>query len=704
MIKRPSAATLASASLLALLTAAPAARAQPDLDDPPARVARLALAQGEVSFSPAGYNEWFPAQRNRPVTTGDQLWSDGGGRVALELDSAELLLGDDSAFSFLNLSDHVTQMQLTSGVMVIDLRALDNDMRYEVDTPNLAFTLLRPGVYRISIAPDGARTVISIARGYGEATGGGFAYTVRAGETDAFTGVEELFEDVAPLAPATSPFDRWAAQTQARFDAALDDPYLAPGQIGGGDLVAYGAWTTTPDYGPVWFPRGVDADWAPYQRGHWAYIAPWGYTWIDDQPWGFTPFHYGRWVHVGGAWGWTPGPRPQPHESWARPVYAPALVAWIGLGPNVGWVPLAPREVYVPAYHASRDYATRVNVTNTTINAAIVNTYYNTVVVNKSVNITNLRYANSTAPGAVATLPAKGLAGGLAVSSSNAWRGGALPSGAAVQFTAPAAPPARGALGGGQAARTPPAAVQLRPVVARITPPSRSMRTEVEDAARRPAPLVRIAPPATPLTTPPMTPSMAPAALATAPAPPPLSTPSPGRAPPRRGLETLGPPASQLHAAPTPTPPTAPPPSPEALPPPAPTRAPPRRTGPMDTSIPRPAAPPTVHAAEVPPPPAPAPLAAASALQREHFQQQEDLSQLQARQREQLMQQQMAEHQRADAARAAAEIEAQHRRQTLELQAQHAQALQALVARQQAEKAQIEAATNPARRRDNPKD
>ena len=55
--------------------------------------------------------------------------------------------------------------------------------------------------------------------------------------------------------------------------------------------------------------------------------------------------------HVRGRWGWLPG------DCVARPVYAPALVAWVGgprrracrsasAAPAVGWVPLAPREVY----------------------------------------------------------------------------------------------------------------------------------------------------------------------------------------------------------------------------------------------------------------------------------------------------------------------------------------------------------------------
>ena len=53
-----------------------------------------------------------------------------------------------------------------------------------------------------------------------------------------------------------------------------------------------------PEYGTVWFPHVTIVGWAPYRYGHWAWISPWGWTWVDDAPWGFAPFHYGRWVFV----------------------------------------------------------------------------------------------------------------------------------------------------------------------------------------------------------------------------------------------------------------------------------------------------------------------------------------------------------------------------------------------------------------------
>jgi hypothetical protein len=159
--------------------------------------------------------------------------------------------------------------------------------------------------------------------------------------------------------------------------------------IGAGDLGDNGVWRVDPVYGAVWVPARVPVGWAPYRYGHWAFVRPWGWTWIDDMPWGFAPFHYGRWAVVGGGgWVWVPG------AMVARPVYAPAMVAFvggsgfsmaIGVGGGVGvaaWVPLGPREVYRPYYHVSDAYVRNVNVTHVT-NVNVV-------------NVTNVTYVNRT--------------------------------------------------------------------------------------------------------------------------------------------------------------------------------------------------------------------------------------------------------------------------------------------------------------------
>src|SRR5580704_17582572 len=178
-IARKLALKLLTVLWVAIALAGFAPRSMADDDDLPSRVARLAFAQGSVSFQPAGTEDWVAAGLNRPVTTGDKLWSDNDGRIELQLDGSLIRLSSNTGFSFLNLSDRVTQIQLTAGTLLIRVRRLDESETYEIDTPNLAFSVLRPGVYRISVNEGGDSTAIKIHSGEGEVTGGGAAYSVR---------------------------------------------------------------------------------------------------------------------------------------------------------------------------------------------------------------------------------------------------------------------------------------------------------------------------------------------------------------------------------------------------------------------------------------------------------------------------------------------------------------------------------------------
>jgi hypothetical protein len=191
IIARTRAVELSTVLCVAIALAGFAPRVKANDDDPPSRVARLAYAQGSVSFQPAGTDDWVTAGLNRPVTTGDKLWSDNDGRTELQLDGSLVRLSSNTGFSFLNLSDHVTQIQLTSGTLLVQVRRLDENETYEIDTPNLAFSVLRPGVYRITVNEAGDSTAIKIRSGEGEVTGGGAAYTVHANEYDTFSGTDQ---------------------------------------------------------------------------------------------------------------------------------------------------------------------------------------------------------------------------------------------------------------------------------------------------------------------------------------------------------------------------------------------------------------------------------------------------------------------------------------------------------------------------------
>jgi len=466
---------------VALLAPRPAAA---DDDDPPGRVARLAYIQGTVSFEPAGTDDWVSAAVNRPLTTGDKLWNDNDSLSELNMGSATIRLGSNTGFSFLNLTDNMAQIQLTEGTLNIRVRRLDDDETFEVDTPNLAFTLLRPGNYKINVNEAGDATVVLVRAGQGEVTGGGSAYNIHPREVGTFTGTDQIDADVQAWDDTSDDFDNWCSDRDSRIEHSVSARYVSDDVIGYEDLDEYGGWRQTHAYGAVWFPRVTIAGWAPYHYGHWVYIAPWGYTWVDDAPWGFAPFHYGRWVTVGGVWGWVPAP-PRPTVvgvAYVRPVYAPALVAWVGGshfavgigvggGASVGWFPLGPREVYVPSYHVSRNYVTNINVSNTRVETTVVNNYYNTTVINK--NVTNVTYINQRVPGAVVATSHDAFISARSVSRNSVIINQREVTNARVGFAAPAVAPSRQAVLGAAAVvrARPPIVMENRVVVVRHAPP-----------------------------------------------------------------------------------------------------------------------------------------------------------------------------------------------------------------------------------------
>jgi len=469
--------------VLVLAASKPAAAQDDDKDDPPSRVARLSYTNGQVSFSPGGTDDWVSAVVNRPMTTGDKLWTDQGARAELHVGSAVIRLSGQTGFSFLNLDDRMMQIRVTEGTINLHVLRLDDQESIEVDTPNLAFSVLRPGRYRINVNEAGDTTVINVPEGTGEVTGGGSAYTVHPGDQGIFTGTDSLNADVEDL-QGDDDFDRWCGQRDYREEHAVARRYVSDDVIGYEDLDDNGGWRQVPEYGTVWFPHVTIVGWAPYRYGHWAWISPWGWTWVDDAAWGFAPFHYGRWVFVGGGWGWVPCPPRVVAVAYVRPVYAPALVAWVGgphfavgvgvgggVGVNVGWFPLGPREVFVPSYHTSRTYINNVNVSNTTVNQTVVNNYYNTTVINK--NVTNVTYVNQRVAGGVTATSGQNFSSAQPVGRNMVHVDQREVATAQVAVTAPAVvPPKQAVLGGGVATRfQPPAAIQARAVVAKAPPP-----------------------------------------------------------------------------------------------------------------------------------------------------------------------------------------------------------------------------------------
>jgi hypothetical protein len=442
--------------------------------DPPGRVGRLDYSQGSISFRPAGEDDWVTAVPNRPMVSGDDLWADQNSRAEVHVGSTAMRLGASTGITFLALDDRTTQIRLAQGSLFLRVRHIDDDDSYEVDTPNLAFTLLQPGEYRIDVSADGSQTMTTVWQGSGRVTGGGLTYNVVANQMATFTGNQDHLDYDLGQIRQRDDFDTWAFDRDSREDRADSANYVSREMTGYEDLDEYGDWSYVAGYGPCWRPRAIAVGWAPYRFGHWVYVGPWGWTWVEDEPWGFAPFHYGRWAFANNGWFWVPGPVV------VRPVWAPALVAFVGGGPGfrfsvgvgVGWFPLAPGEVYVPGYHVSRGYVNNVNITNTRVNITKVTNVYNTVIVNKTTTINNITYVNQRVNNGVTVVSHDAFVNARPVNQNIMRVDQREVASAPVSRMVGAEPVRNSVIGAGRPVSVrPPVAITQRPVVAVHTPP-----------------------------------------------------------------------------------------------------------------------------------------------------------------------------------------------------------------------------------------
>ena len=369
--------------------------------DPPSRVGYVSLIEGTVSMHPNATDPWAPASINYPLVAGTSLWTEPGAKAEIQIGAARVDLDGGTEVDIVAVDDQNIDLNVPQGRADVHLHGRQPNESYEVTVPRGTVALGVDGTYRIIAGDDQAPSRIGALYGSAQLIEPNGTVPVETNNELVVTSGDPLAYTQQAL--QDDGFDHWVADRMHRFErpAAQTAQYVSPQVVGAENLADYGTWQPSPEYGSVWYPSGVSASWAPYREGHWAWVAPWGWTWVDDAPWGFAPFHYGRWAQFDGRWGWVPG------ERVARPVYAPAMVTFvggapgpgvgigvsvgigIGIGAAIGWIPLGPREVYHPPYHVSENYIRNVNVTNVHVtNVNIQNT-------------TNVTYVNQHAVTAV---------------------------------------------------------------------------------------------------------------------------------------------------------------------------------------------------------------------------------------------------------------------------------------------------------------
>ncbi|GGY27404.1 DUF6600 domain-containing protein [Pseudoduganella albidiflava] len=328
--------------------------------EPPTLVGRISAAEGQVTVRTDDGDE-TGSLLNWPVKGGDRITTARGARTEFRVGPVAVRLDGDSALDIEELDEDVMHLRLNYGsasVRVRDPQALSG---FELATPHGRVLLTEPGTVRVDTDREPDTTTVSVLMGIARLEAAGTALTLRTGKRADIRG-----DDVRTGQALQDSFDAWAFARDRRDDGAIATRYVPTYVTGYEELDQYGSWTVNDDYGPLWAPRSIASGWSPYSDGRWAWVAPWGWTWVDNAPWGYAPFHYGRWVTVRDRWYWAPG------RIVGRPVWAPALVGWVGGDgwsvsfsdrrnrPGLGWYPLTPRDRYVPHYQVSADHERRL--------------------------------------------------------------------------------------------------------------------------------------------------------------------------------------------------------------------------------------------------------------------------------------------------------------------------------------------------------
>jgi len=351
-----------------------------DSDDPTRGVARISILQGDVSVRRGDSGEVSAAAVNAPLMSQDAIRTGPASRAEIQVDFAHFVrVAPNSEVHFADIEQGKFQIQMASGTVTLSVMA-DSQVQAEVDTPSIGLHPDGQGAYRITVREDGTSEI-----------------TVRAGEAEIFTpkGSETLNEGQTMMVRGSAsdpefrvaeaiPFDdwdRWNQDQDQRIEHAqsAERQYVSPQVSGTESMDGYGQWEENPDYGNVWVPT-VAPGWAPYRYGRWVWEDWYGWTWVSYDPWGWAPYHWGSWFWWHGGWCWYPG---------AYHPWRPALVAFFGFGPhvgfgfgfgNIGWVPLGPREAFYPWW--GRGFYGRPGGMTVVNNINIVGAYRNARVLN----------------------------------------------------------------------------------------------------------------------------------------------------------------------------------------------------------------------------------------------------------------------------------------------------------------------------------
>src|SRR2546426_1118971 len=348
------------------------------------QAARIERVDGQVglnrSLDQSQNAQWVEATANTPISVGDRVITRDNSRTDIAFTGRNFAtLQANTSLDVLELSNQKNQLALREGSALFDVGSLPSGELFEVSTPCGAVDVKQAGLYQVAIDDQG-NAVANTLNGVAEVVRQNGSSEIQKGESLTLScqnGQDAVLSriDRGQAGALVDSYYRYRYPKRydgryVNYDTYLADPYyydpynrdlsyhyVSEYIPGVEDLDDYGNWQYVSNYGYAWHPYAETA-WSPYQSGYWAMDYPFGLTWVSNEPWGYAPYHYGRWTYASNEWFWVP------ETVSTYPAYSPALVAFIPASQStVAWVALGPGDPYTPFYYDPNWQAVYLNRT-----------------------------------------------------------------------------------------------------------------------------------------------------------------------------------------------------------------------------------------------------------------------------------------------------------------------------------------------------
>ena len=231
---------------------------------------RLGLVEDGVQVLIRDTTDWTDATVNVPLGEGDRIWVPDGGKAELQIRGGVYVRSDGgTALDILSANGDAAQFYLDRGHIYINNRR--GGIRIvQIDTPLMSVRSFDNSVMMIDVTEDGV-TEVSVLKGYVTAEDRSGATRVGAGKT--LTIREGTEAELAPIG-APDEWERWNTDRDRELTAWSESSRYLPDELHdySSDFDDNGRWDYVSDYGYVWYPTVVAADWAPYTVGRWVWI------------------------------------------------------------------------------------------------------------------------------------------------------------------------------------------------------------------------------------------------------------------------------------------------------------------------------------------------------------------------------------------------------------------------------------------------